>query len=193
MYNNIPFTIHIKYLLLYPYITKFSPSWYMERYEEFNFIAWTVGVERNSIPTLFHKTYVTLKICNSKNLKLSIVLNSFNVSLRLIGCIKPCLLPSPCYTIKGINPSHVYVDIQLHIFCYTAIWYKTCPVSVGLGTAVIAVGQSVRIGASVLSVLGTEFSTKERLFIAMARFPKATVQVSKSSYNANEIYRCSQS
>uniref|UniRef100_K1QQ83 Mitochondrial sodium/hydrogen exchanger NHA2 n=1 Tax=Magallana gigas TaxID=29159 RepID=K1QQ83_MAGGI len=48
--------------------------------------------------------------------------------------------------------------------------------SLGLGTAVIAVGQSVRIGASVLSVLGTEFSTKERLFIAMARFPKATVQ-----------------
>lgn len=63
------------------------------------------------------------------------------------------------------------------------------PVSVGLGTAVIAVGQSVRIGASVLSVLGTEFSTKERLFIAMARFPKATVQVSKSFYNAKENYR----
>ncbi|XP_061175660.1 sodium/hydrogen exchanger 9B2-like [Saccostrea echinata] len=48
--------------------------------------------------------------------------------------------------------------------------------SLGLGTAVIAVGQTIRIGAAVLSVLGTEFSTKERIFIAIARFPKATVQ-----------------
>ncbi|XP_062598595.1 sodium/hydrogen exchanger 9B2-like [Saccostrea cucullata] len=48
--------------------------------------------------------------------------------------------------------------------------------SLGLGTAVIAVGQTLRMGAAVLSVLGTEFSKKERLFIAIARFPKATVQ-----------------
>lgn len=50
--------------------------------------------------------------------------------------------------------------------------------TLGLGAAVIAIGQTIRLGASVLSVLGTQFSTKERLFIAMARFPKATVQVS---------------
>lgn len=168
------------HFLLYPYTTS-SP--FLSIYIIFSFY---IHVQQHFLQYPY-KISPSISIYNKI---FSVVI--YGTILRIQSHSKNSWCRTSCYTImKGIttNPLHVYVHVQVHIFCYTAIWYKTCPVSVGLGTAVIAVGQSVRIGVSVLSVLGTEFSTKERLFIAMARFPKATVQVSKSFYNAKENYR----
>ena len=50
------------------------------------------------------------------------------------------------------------------------------PSTVGLGVAVLAIGLSIRVGASYLAVLGGELTLKERIFVAFAWLPKATVQ-----------------
>ncbi|KAH9519776.1 Sodium/hydrogen exchanger 9B2 [Bulinus truncatus] len=47
---------------------------------------------------------------------------------------------------------------------------------VGLGIAVLAIGLTARIIVSFLSVFFTNLSYKERLFVAVAWLPKATVQ-----------------
>jgi len=48
--------------------------------------------------------------------------------------------------------------------------------TVGYGVAVLACGISVRIVVSYLAVLGGELTHRERLFVALAWLPKATVQ-----------------
>ena len=48
--------------------------------------------------------------------------------------------------------------------------------TVGYGLAVLAIGLTIRIIVSYLSVLGGDLSTKERIFVALAWLPKATVQ-----------------
>uniref|UniRef100_A0A2C9LYR2 Cation/H+ exchanger transmembrane domain-containing protein n=1 Tax=Biomphalaria glabrata TaxID=6526 RepID=A0A2C9LYR2_BIOGL len=48
---------------------------------------------------------------------------------------------------------------------------------IGLGIAVLVIGLVFRITVSFLSVFFTNLNYKERLFVAMAWLPKATVQV----------------
>ena len=50
------------------------------------------------------------------------------------------------------------------------------PQTVGLGIAVLITGLTFRLAASLLSVSWTDLSLKERLFVALAWLPKATVQ-----------------
>ena len=50
------------------------------------------------------------------------------------------------------------------------------PQTVGLGIAVLIIGLSIRVVVSYLSVLGGDLNLKERLFVALAWLPKATVQ-----------------
>ena len=53
---------------------------------------------------------------------------------------------------------------------------KLDPATVGYGLLVLVVGLSVRVVVSFFSVLGGGLTTKERLFVALAWLPKATVQ-----------------
>ena len=48
--------------------------------------------------------------------------------------------------------------------------------TIGLGLAVLAIGLTFRIAASFLSVSGGDLTLKERVFVALAWLPKATVQ-----------------
>ena len=48
--------------------------------------------------------------------------------------------------------------------------------TVGFGLAVLAIGLTIRIMVSYLAVLGGDLSVKERIFVALAWLPKATVQ-----------------
>lgn len=48
----------------------------------------------------------------------------------------------------------------------------------GLGIAVLAIGLFVRIIVSFCVVFGSGLTIKEQIFVALAWFPKATVQVS---------------
>lgn len=47
----------------------------------------------------------------------------------------------------------------------------------GLGIAVLAIGLFVRIIVSFCVVFGSGLTIKEQIFVALAWFPKATVQV----------------
>ena len=58
-------------------------------------------------------------------------------------------------------------------------WYTCCFISLGMGIASLVVSLVVRFLATYLAALGNELNLKERLFIAMAWLPKATVQVGK--------------
>ena len=49
--------------------------------------------------------------------------------------------------------------------------------TVGYGLLVLTIGLSIRVAVSFFSVLGGGLTTKERLFVALAWLPKATVQV----------------
>ena len=48
--------------------------------------------------------------------------------------------------------------------------------TVGYGLLVLTIGLSIRVAVSFFSVLGGGLTTKERLFVALAWLPKATVQ-----------------
>ena len=50
------------------------------------------------------------------------------------------------------------------------------PQTVGYGLAVLAIGLTIRIIVSYLAVMGGDLSLKERIFVALAWLPKATVQ-----------------
>ena len=54
----------------------------------------------------------------------------------------------------------------------------------GLGIAVLAIGLVVRIIVSFCVVFGSGLTIKEQIFVALAWFPKATVQVSRSCLSA---------
>ena len=49
--------------------------------------------------------------------------------------------------------------------------------TVGYGLLVLTIGLSIRVAVSFFAVLGGGLTTKERLFVALAWLPKATVQV----------------
>jgi hypothetical protein len=49
----------------------------------------------------------------------------------------------------------------------------------GLGLATLGIGLAIRLVVSFFSVFGTDLNIRERLFIPIAWFPKATVQVMK--------------
>lgn len=51
--------------------------------------------------------------------------------------------------------------------------------TVGWGLLTLLVGLSLRVATSFVVVMGAAFSLWERLFIAIAWLPKATVQVTK--------------
>ena len=53
---------------------------------------------------------------------------------------------------------------------------KLDPATIGYGLLVLVVGLSVRVVVSFFCVLGGGLTTKERLFVALAWLPKATVQ-----------------
>ena len=47
----------------------------------------------------------------------------------------------------------------------------------GLGIATLLIGLTVRIAISMLAVTGAKLNLKEKIFVAIAWLPKATVQV----------------
>jgi len=55
------------------------------------------------------------------------------------------------------------------------------PETVGLGLAVLCIGLVIRMITSFLVVSGLGFTVREKLFVAIAWLPKATVQVTSTS------------
>ena len=60
--------------------------------------------------------------------------------------------------------------------------------TVGYGLAVLAIGLTIRIIVSYLSVLGGDLTTKERIFVALAWLPKATVQAALCPVALDNLY-----
>lgn len=58
--------------------------------------------------------------------------------------------------------------------------------SLGLGIVSLLIGLLVRVGFTFVCVLFAGFSIKEKVFIALAWMPKATVQVCLLSKSLNE-------
>jgi len=56
------------------------------------------------------------------------------------------------------------------------------PETVGLGLAVLCIGLLLRIITSFCVVMGLGFTVREKLFVALAWLPKATVQVCGSFF-----------
>jgi hypothetical protein len=50
------------------------------------------------------------------------------------------------------------------------------PSTIGMGVLVLVIGLSLRVAASFLAVSFSDLTLKERLFVALAWLPKATVQ-----------------
>ena len=50
-------------------------------------------------------------------------------------------------------------------------------VTVGLGVVTIAIGTLIRCLVSFVVVMGRDLTVKERIFVALSKIPKATVQV----------------
>ena len=62
------------------------------------------------------------------------------------------------------------------------------PETVGYGLAVLAIGLTIRIIVSYLAVLGGDLSMKERIFVALAWLPKATVQAALGPVALDSLY-----
>ena len=62
------------------------------------------------------------------------------------------------------------------------------PSTVGLGIAVLAIGLSIRVIVSYLSVCGGDLNLKERIFVALAWLPKATVQAALGPVALDSLY-----
>ena len=60
--------------------------------------------------------------------------------------------------------------------------------TVGLGIAVLIIGLSIRIVVSFLAVLGGDLTLKERIFVALAWLPKATVQAALGPVALDSLY-----
>ena len=60
--------------------------------------------------------------------------------------------------------------------------------TVGLGIAVLIIGLSIRVVVSFLAVLGGDLTLKERIFVALAWLPKATVQAALGPVALDSLY-----
>lgn len=67
--------------------------------------------------------------------------------------------------------------MPLNRYCPSHIGLFQC-VLLGQGVLLIMVGLTLRVAASFFVVLGNGFTLRERILIAIAWLPKATVQVS---------------
>ena len=108
----------------------------------------------------------------------------------------PSYLASSAQRFRQEKPQiipHRAHNLSHHPFQVTALKGST----VGLGILVLVMGLSVRIVTSFLSVSCSDLNLKERLFVALAWLPKATVQAAigplaydhaKNSPDPNEQY-----
>lgn len=60
--------------------------------------------------------------------------------------------------------------------------------TVGYGLAVLAIGITIRIIFSYVAVLGGDLTMKERIFVALAWLPKATVQAALGPVALDSLY-----
>merc|ERR1712004_925777 len=60
--------------------------------------------------------------------------------------------------------------------------------TVGYGLAVLAIGITIRIIFSYVAVLGGDLNLKERIFVALAWLPKATVQAALGPVALDSLY-----
>ena len=89
-------------------------------------------------------------------------------------------------TVSIISLEHInlnVLDLMQSRDMYVTVMYHNYYVTTGRGISLIVAGLVMRVLVSFFVVLGNGFTFKEKLFVAIAWLPKATVQVGKLYVN----------